>query len=71
MEDSLCDRYGCCDTEWEECWKYGGVGGWDDEDLMSEDPLWYSLGDFETCYECNGKGGWNICIGRCDENGKH
>src|SRR5690606_32189634 len=69
--DPLCERCGCCDTEWEDCWKCGGQGGRDDEDLMEEDPLWYSPGDFETCDICDGRGGWHVCVGGCDEDGKH
>lgn len=70
-EDETCPRCRCCTTEWEECWKCGGEGGRDGEELMSEDPLWYMPDDFETCDVCNGNGGWNTCLGQCDENGKH
>lgn len=69
--DSLCPRCQCCDSEWVECWDCGGEGGQDGEELMMEDPLWYSHDDFRRCSTCIGKGGWYECIGSCDENGKH
>lgn len=69
--DSLCPRCQCCDTDWVECWDCGGEGGQDGEELMMEDPLWYSPDDFRRCSTCKGKGGWSECIGSCDENGKH
>lgn len=70
-EDELCKRCGCCETYWEDCAYCGGEGGTDGEELMMEDPLWYSPEDFRTCYACNGKGGFMLCLGNCDENGKH
>jgi len=51
-------------TSWVPCWNCGGEGGWDDEYLMEEDPLWYGPGDYRRCDECRGKGGWHYCI-RC------
>jgi hypothetical protein len=71
FEDDLCPRCKCCSTGWQTCWSCGGDGGRDGEDLMEEDPLWYSLNDWENCDECGGKGGWNQCLGNCDEDGKH
>ena len=67
--DLTCPRCKCCDMIWEDCWNCGGEGGRDGDDLMSEDPLWYSPDDFEICDVCEGKGGFWICD--CDENGKH
>lgn len=49
-------------TSWLPCWNCGGRGGWDDEDLMAEDPLWYGPGDFLRCDECQGKGGHPYCL---------
>jgi hypothetical protein len=54
---------------WEDCWSCGGEGGRDGDELMSEDPLWYSPDDYEVCDVCEGEGGFWICD--CDENGKH
>lgn len=71
IETEICKKCGCCEMEWVECWNCGGEGGRDGEELMMEDPLWYSEDDFEECDICNGKGGWNVCIGNCDDNGKH
>lgn len=59
------------DMEWEICWKCGGSGGDDGEELMMEDPFWYNEDDFRECDVCDGKGGWYMCIGRCDENSQH
>ena len=47
--------------QWIECHQCGGEGGRNGEDLMSEDPLWYSPDDFEVCDICNGKTGWYAC----------
>lgn len=71
IETEICKKCGCCVMEWVECWNCGGEGGRDGEELMMEDPLWYSEDDFEECDVCNGKGGWNVCIGNCDDNVKH
>jgi len=70
-EYSICPDCKCCEMAWEECWKCGGSCGDDGEELMMEDPLWYDKDDFRECDVCDGKGGWEMCIGRCDENGKH
>jgi hypothetical protein len=71
MED-ICKRCECCETYWKTCYKCGGKGEFDyDEDLQFEDPLWYSPGDTEECDICEGAGGWTMCLGHCDENGKH
>jgi hypothetical protein len=70
-ELELCKRCGCCDTYWEDCWNCWGKGGRDYEYLQEEDPLWYSPGDFEECTECHGAGRFEMCLGKCDENGKH
>lgn len=66
--DDYCDSCGSS-TFWEDCWKCGGQGGRDGEDLMAEDPMWYSPNDFETCDVCNGKGGFNMCL-NSDCNGE-
>ena len=71
LERKICPNCKCCEMVWEECEYCGGEGGRDVEELMIEDPLWYSPDDFETCDACNGKGGHWECIGGCDENGKH
>src|SRR3990170_9038380 len=50
-------------TSWLPCWNCSGEGGWDGEELIEEDPLWYDIDDYRRCDECRGKGGWNYCIG--------
>lgn len=50
------------DTSWLPCWNCGGEGGWDGEDLMSEDPLWYGPDDYRGCGECRGAGGHPYCL---------
>lgn len=70
-EYSICPDCKCCEMVWEKCWKCGGSCGDDGEELIMEDSLWYDKDDFRECDVCDGKGGWKMCIGRCDENGKH
>jgi hypothetical protein len=48
-------------TSWLPCWNCGGEGGFDGEDLMEEDPLWYDPDEYEVCGECLGQGGWDYC----------
>lgn len=71
MDDDTCPKCGCCSMVWHECENCGGEGGRDGDELMEEDPLWYSQDDYEQCDICDGKGGWYVCVGECDENGKH
>lgn len=49
-------------TSWLPCWNCGGEGGWDGEELMMEDPLWYDPDDYRRCDECRGKGGHHYCL---------
>ena len=49
-------------TSWLPCWSCFGEGGWDGEQLMEEDPLWYDADDYRRCDECRGNGGWDYCI---------
>lgn len=49
------------EKEWTDCWKCGGEGGTDGEELMLEDPLWYYPHDFRLCDICNGDGGYYVC----------
>lgn len=60
-EDGYCKKCGSS-TYWEDCWDCGGEGGTDGEELMMEDPLWYSPDDFRKCDTCGGKGGWEKCL---------
>jgi len=69
IESVDCPRCKCCEMFWEECYQCGGEGGTDGDELMMEDPMWYSKTDYRTCDICDGKGGWHKCD--CDENGKH
>ena len=46
----------------EDCWKCGGEGGTPGEELMMEDPFWYSPDDFRICDECDGTGIIEICV---------
>lgn len=57
----------CCEVcgnvmEWEDCDQCAGEGGFDGEELMQQDPLWYTADDYERCTQCDGKGGWWQCI---------
>ena len=47
---------------WEDCETCGGAGGYDGEELMEQDPLWYDEDDWENCQVCDGAGGWWICL---------
>lgn len=53
------------DDHWETCYSCGGEGGTDVDELMMEDPLWYSPDDFRECDVCDGKGGYYVCLA-CD-----
>ena len=49
-------------TSWLPCWNCGGEGGWDGEELMMEDPLWYGPDDYRSCSECKRAGGLPYCL---------
>jgi hypothetical protein len=49
-------------TSWLPCWNCGGEGGWDGDELMDEDPLWYGPDDYRSCTECKRAGGHPYCI---------
>lgn len=67
VEQEFCVKCGSS-TYYEDCWKCGGEGGTDGEELMFEDPLWYSPDDFRECDECEGKGFMRMCINsECEE----
>lgn len=54
---TVCGGY----MDWVDCWQCGGKGGRDGDDLMDEDPLWYSEDDWEDCDVCRGAGGYWEC----------
>jgi hypothetical protein len=64
LEDEICPDCECCSTVWHECEHCGGDGGTDGDELMMEDPFWYSPYDFRECDICEGKGGWVECLRR-------
>jgi len=57
----VCPICGSEDGEWVDCPQCGGDGGFDEDDLMSEDPLWYEGVEWERCETCHGNGGWWQC----------
>jgi len=63
----VCPICGSEDVDWVDCPECGGKGGFDSDDLMSEDPLWYEGVEWETCQACHGDGGWWQCF----EGDKH
>ncbi len=69
-EHEMCPRCGCCEMAWEECENCGGEGvsGHDcgEDCCCCIDPE-----DNVPCDYCDGAGGYYICLGHCDENGKH
>lgn len=44
------------DCDYDDCYNCGGKGGFDSDDLMCEDPLWYDMNSYEVCPICKGKG---------------
>ena len=71
INNDICPRCNCCSTYWVECPYCGGEGWTDGEELIMEDPMWYSPDDFRICNVCNGTGGYYECLGHCDKNGEH
>lgn len=61
----LCRRCECCDLDWQECHECGGDGYYEDD----SDPLWGV--EQVLCSTCEGHGGWDMCLGRCDDQGRH
>lgn len=59
--DDWCEKCGSS-AYYEDCWSCGGEGGTDGEELMMEDPLWYSPDDFRTCDICEGRGTFKMCL---------
>ena len=59
--DDPCPGCDSLDTEWVDCFQCGGEGGFDNDRLMEEDPLWYDGVDWEQCGDCCGYGGWIAC----------
>lgn len=56
-----CARCGSNDMEHVDCQSCGGEGGFDRDDLIELDPLWYDGVDWEDCDECHGSGGHWTC----------
>lgn len=59
--DDWCEKCGSS-AYYEDCWSCGGEGGTDGEELMMEDPLWYSPDDFRACDVCKGRGTFKMCL---------
>ena len=70
-EHEICPRCQCCSLVHEQCTYCGGEGGIHGDELVMEDPLWYTENDFRPCDVCNGEGGFIVCVGNCDKNGNH
>src|SRR5690606_31945435 len=49
----VCSICGSGDGDWVDCPQCGGEGGFDDEQLMDDDPMWYQPGDYEKCDMCD------------------
>ena len=49
------------------CFECGGEGGFDGEELMEEDPLWYDEDSYESCSNCRGRGFFTWCPGCAKE----
>jgi len=50
--------------DWMDCDTCGGRGGFNNDELMEDDPLWYEGVEWEQCETCLGDGGWWYC-GNC------
>lgn len=74
MEDELIFDDTCpdcgSDMEWIDCYNCGGEGGFDGEELIMVDPLWYDPDDYVECGTCDGNGGWFLCLLRCENSNK-
>lgn len=57
----VCPICGSENVDWIDCPECGGDGGFDEDDLMADDPLWYEGVEWETCQACHGDGGWWQC----------
>jgi hypothetical protein len=66
----ICDRCGCCEMDWEECEICGGDGV-DGHDCGEDCCCCADPEDNIPCAYCGGTGGRFVCLGGCDENGKH
>lgn len=55
---AICGEY----KEWVICIECNGNGGFDNEALMEEDPLWYEDVEWEECSACEGEGGHWECL---------
>lgn len=65
-DDDGCPRCGSV-TYRRDCEQCGGEGGFDGEDLMEEDPLWYDEDSYESCSNCRGRGYFEWCSSEsCD-----
>lgn len=52
------------EMDWMDCDTCGGQGGFNNDELMEDDPLWYEGVEWEQCETCLGDGGWWYC-GNC------
>lgn len=66
----LCPRCKCCQLEFVECDNCGGEGVTDhecgDDSCCCLEPV-----DNVACFVCDGDGSFDLCLGRCDMDGKH
>jgi DnaJ-class molecular chaperone len=60
-DTSECLECGSTDVESVDCHQCHGEGGFDSDDLMEEDPLWYDGVDWEKCDDCGGLGHYWVC----------
>lgn len=76
-ENDSCPRCGCCSTRAADCWACGGGG---EGSTTCCDDLCQDTEPGETCMhgdgnaacgECGGLGVYSVCVGGCDEQGKH
>ena len=68
--DEVCERCGCCDTYWQDCYNCDEFG-YSHHDCGEDSCVCAMDGYNVVCDICNGKTGWVMCNGKCDRDGKH
>lgn len=71
MDDDheFCKRCNCCDLSYEHC--DSCEDGFDGHDCGEDCCPCLDPEENQVCDICDGRGGWDVCLGRCDENGEH
>lgn len=68
--DGICQACKCCEKAAEDCWNCGG-DGYSSHDCGEDSCCCLDPHDNVRCDICRGRGYTMVCLGSCDENGKH